>query len=89
MQDCVSRKWFQRFLDAGIPEPQARCLVELCTDLREWTGHRSGTAWDALKHYQRLRDASFTETQARALVHVCLRALTGVDTPEDELQEAA
>ena len=89
MQDRDSRKWLQRFLDAGFPATQARCLVDLYTDLRQWSRRRPATAWDALKHYQRLRDADFTETQARAVIHACLSALTGAAMPKDRIEEAA
>lgn len=84
-----TQKWFRTFLDVGIPDSQARCLVDLCHDASVWSRRGSAMTFDVLKHFQRLRDADFTETQARAVVHVCFEALTGIPTPEDDLDKAA
>ena len=84
-----TQKWHRKFLDVGLPEPQARALVDLCADVSKWRMLAPDTAFDTLKHYQRLRDAKFTEAQARAVVYVALEALTGLPTPDHHLGEAA
>lgn len=84
-----SQMWHRKFLDVGLPEPQARALVDLSADVHKWRILKPGKVFDTLKHYQRLRDAKFTENQARAVVYVALEALTGLPTPDHHLGEAA
>lgn len=81
--------WHRKFLDVGLPEPQARALVDLFAEISKWRMLVPYTVFDTLKHYQRLRDAKFTETQARAVVYVALEALTGLPTPDHHIGEPA